>query len=124
MLVEDYFAQLESIISSYGIIRSKTIHKDKRSDYIGYFKADLYFQNGSSLHVREFVFTRSEIVKDTYAYHYQDADDQLIFRYDNTRHYPDLSNFPHHKHISENVVPAADLDLRAVLDEIRFNHAS
>ena len=80
MLVDAYFAQLESVINACGSIRAKVVHKDKRSDYVGYFRADLTFYDGSLLHVREFVFTRSEIVKDTYAYHYQDAEERMIFR--------------------------------------------
>jgi hypothetical protein len=118
MLVEQYFAQLEEVINACGSIRTKIIYKDKRSEYVGYFKAELYFQNGSSLHVREFAFTRSEIVKYTYSYHYQDADGRLIFRYDNTRHFPDLANFPHHKHTPAGVAPADKPDLRTILDEV------
>jgi hypothetical protein len=33
-----------------------------------------------------------------YRYHLQDKNSELIFRYDNTPHFPDLPNFPHHKH--------------------------
>jgi len=33
-----------------------------------------------------------------YVYHYQGADEKLIFRYDNAPHYPSISTFPHHKH--------------------------
>lgn len=118
MLVEQYFAQLESIIESYGTIRTKTVFKDKRSEYIGYFRAELFFHDGSSLHVREFIFTRSEIDRYTYVYHYQDADNRLIFRYDNTRHFPELPNFPHHKHIPDDTVSAPEPDLQTVLDEV------
>jgi hypothetical protein len=118
MLVEQYFAQLEAIIADYGSIRSKVVQKDKRSEYLGYFKAELYFPDGSALYVREFVLTRSEIEKYTYVYHYQTADHQLVFRYDDTQHYPDLPNFPHHKHTLDQVVSAVEPSLRFVLDEI------
>ena len=43
MLIDDYFDQLENIINSCGYIQTKIVHKDKRSDYVGYFRADLYF---------------------------------------------------------------------------------
>ncbi|MBT3603312.1 MAG: hypothetical protein HN521_09625 [Candidatus Latescibacteria bacterium] len=118
MLVENYFSQLESLIDSCGSIRSKIITKDRRSDYTGYFRADLYFHNGSRLHVREFVFTRQEVIKDTYVYHYQNTAEELIFRYDNTRHFPDLPNFPHHKHTPTAVVSTTEPDLKHILDEV------
>ena len=47
MLIDVYFAQLESSINACGSIRAKVITKDKRSDYVGYFRADLYFYDGS-----------------------------------------------------------------------------
>lgn len=118
MLVDEYFARLETIIAACGSVRARVVYKDKRSDYVGYFRADLSFYDGSLLHVREFVFTRSEVIKDTYAYHHQDAEGRMIFRYDNTAHFRNLPNFPHHKHLPAEVVPVSEPDLQTVLDEI------
>ncbi len=118
MFVEEYFDHLEKIIQSCGYIQSKTLTRDSRSDYIGYFKADLYFGDGSVLFVREFVCTKIEVEKDMYAYHYQNAQTQLIFRYDNTRHFPDLATFPHHKHLPAQVIPSEEMDLERVIQEI------
>ena len=56
--------------------------------------------------------------KSKYAYHYQRADGQRVFRYDNAPHYPDLPGFPKHKHEDERVVPAPAPDLSKVLREI------
>ncbi len=44
----------------------------------------------------------------------------VILRYDNTAHYPDLPNSPHHKHDGDEdaVVPSSAPDLSAVLREI------
>ncbi len=120
MLVDEYFAQLESIIDACGSVRVKVVHKDKRSDYVGYFRADLYFYfyDGSLLHVREFVFTRSEIIKDIYAYHYQNAEGRMVFRYDNTGHFRSLPNFPHHKHTPAGVDSTSEPSLPNILDEV------
>lgn len=118
MLIEEYFALLESLIDSCGDARTKTIHKDKRSQHTGYFRADLFFPDGSSLHIREFVTTQIRIDRYTYVYHYQDADDRLIFRYDNTHHFPDRPNFPHHRHTPDGVALAPEPDLQSVIDEV------
>ena len=117
MLIDEYFDQLENVIHSSGSIYSSAITRDKRSEFTGYFRADLYFLDGSSLHVREFVFTSSEIARDTYAYHYQPPAGQLVFRYDNTRHFPELDNFPHHKHTPNSVVSSQGPDLQYTLEE-------
>ncbi len=39
-----------------------------------------------------------------YRYHCQDAQNRLLFRYDSTPHFPDLPNFPHHKHVADSVI--------------------
>jgi len=58
----------------------------------------------------------------TYVYHYMDANQQFVFRYDNTGHHKELNlpTYPHHKHDgSENNVAASFApDLVAVLGEI------
>ncbi|KPQ32821.1 MAG: hypothetical protein HLUCCA11_20500 [Phormidesmis priestleyi Ana] len=52
-----------------------------------------------------------------YRYHFQDEKNQLIFRYDSTPHFPDISTFPHHKHLSETVVATDKPDIFRVLEE-------
>jgi hypothetical protein len=39
-----------------------------------------------------------------YRYPFQDHQNNLIFRYDNTPHFPDVKSFPHHKHNPDKVV--------------------
>jgi len=53
-----------------------------------------------------------------YRYHFQDGENQLIFRYDSTPHFPDLDTFPHHKHLREQVIPLQKPDLSDVLQEV------
>ena len=118
MLVSEYFRHLRSVIDTCEVITAKEILEDERSDYLGFFKATLYFHDGTVLHVREYVFTRFAVERETYVYHYQDENNNRIFRYDNTEHFPDLSNFPHHKHTLKNVVTSSAPTLEAVLKEI------
>ncbi len=41
----------------------------------------------------------------------------LVFRYDNTPHYPDLTSFPHHKHLQNNVIVADEPFIINVIEE-------
>ncbi|MGH2522739.1 MAG: toxin-antitoxin system TumE family protein [Anaerolineales bacterium] len=72
------------------------------------------------LHFRELADTETTVQRIAYVYHYQRADGALVFRYDNSTHYPSLPNAPHHKHDGDEntVVPANAPDLAAVLKEI------
>ena len=53
-----------------------------------------------------------------YRYHFQDTKNQLIFRYDNTPHYPNLKSFPHHKHAKRKVIAVEKPSIPNVLEEV------
>lgn len=119
-MIENYFRQIDDLIAQTPIISASSITYDKRSSYIGFIRARLYFVDGAVLHFREFVNVQHDIERYMYVYQYQKADGTLVFRYDNTPHFPNLFNFPHHKHIGSevNVLEASPPDLKSVLVEI------
>ncbi|MBI3797690.1 MAG: hypothetical protein HY268_12085 [Deltaproteobacteria bacterium] len=120
-MIEDYFRQVETLIAAAGIVHSSSLTYDKRSTSIGFIRGEIYFLDSSLLHLREFVNVEHGIERYMYAYHYQRPDGTLVFRYDNSPHFPTLSTFPHHKHEASetNVVAASPLDLQAILAEIQ-----
>lgn len=84
----------------------------------GYATGVILFQDQSTLHFREYLDDMAgHVSKLMYSYHYQDADEQLVFRYDNARHRPALP-FLDHKHTFDEVLPARAPTLDAVLTEI------
>lgn len=80
--------------------------------------ADLLFWDGSRLVVAETLIVEgTSLVKTDYAYHFQDAQSNLIFRYDNAPHHPGIATHPHHKHTPNQVEAAAPPNLWEVLQE-------
>ena len=65
---------------------------DQRSAVRGLIAGMLQFGNGSELHFREYIDMTQAEPRIMYAYHYQDADHNLIFRFDNAAHKPALHN--------------------------------
>ncbi|MEA3436031.1 MAG: DUF6516 family protein [Thermodesulfobacteriota bacterium] len=55
-----------------------------------------------------------------YRYHFQDKQNNLVFRYDNTPHFPDIESFPHHKHLSDKVTGIEKPSILEVIDEGRL----
>ena len=51
------------------------------------------------------------------ALHFQDEKNRLIFRYDSTPHFPNLPNFPHHKHLPDEVISSQKPEIAQVLKE-------
>jgi hypothetical protein len=121
LIIEEYFQRIETLVSSAPIVHSSSLTYDKRTTYIGFIRGSLYFVDGSSLHLREFVNVQFDVDRYMYVYQYQRPDGTLVFRYDNTPHFPGLPTFPHHKHegSESDVVSAFSPDLKEVLHEIR-----
>lgn len=121
MIIEDYFQQIETLVTDALIVHSSNLTYDKRSTHIGFIRGSLYFVDGSLLHLREFVNVQFDVERYMYVYQYQGPDGKRVFRYDNTPHFPGLPTFPHHKHESSEsgVVPASLPDLEEVLHEIQ-----
>lgn len=76
------------------------------------------FEKGYLLEINEAVVVQNgAIVSLDYRYHCQDKHNQLIFRYDNTPHFPGLSSYPHHKHLPDGVVVAGRPDIERIVKE-------
>ena len=86
---------------------------------VGFVRGAIEFTDGSALHYRELVDLRQPLRLVMYSYHYQGADGKLIFRYDNAAHHMQVNTFPHHKHIGDKDIVAAQAPgLEAVLLEV------
>jgi Family of unknown function (DUF6516) len=64
--------------------------------------------------------SEGEIAAITYSYHWANADNELIKRWDNAPHFPDLPGFPDHIHdgATGEVTSGQPMRIFAVLDEI------
>ena len=76
------------------------------------------FVSGYLLEVSEAVIVAEGVLQNLgYRYHCQDSNQALVFRYDDTPHFPDLASFPHHKHLPDDVIATAAPVLVRVLEE-------
>jgi hypothetical protein len=120
-VIQAYFDQIKALVNKYAVthfVLDTKVSFEMRPGEQGYLTGSITFEDGSVLHFREFL----DSVEDTmdklmYTYHYQDAGNQLIFRYDNARHRPPLGSLEH-KHIPGQVVEAPAPTLEDVLAEI------
>lgn len=60
MQVADYFADLKSQITNHPLVSSWRFQEEVRTRAIGWFKAEVAFQNGVILNLREFVIIASK----------------------------------------------------------------
>jgi hypothetical protein len=55
LLIEEYFARIRNFVNSLAIVQKFEIETEARADYIGFIRGIVYFQDGTILHIREFV---------------------------------------------------------------------
>ncbi len=118
-MVDRYLQRLYDTILSRGYIEIEQLTFDNRSNQNGTIRGRLKFHDDSLLDFGEVIVVQHRrIVKLRYAYHYQTESGEVIFRYDNAPHYPNIITYPHHKHVGATVEPAKVPDLSDVLQEI------
>jgi hypothetical protein len=111
-----YFLQVQDKLSEIAAIVSIAEMDFEEDELLGIasIKGRLAFIDGSILDFSE------KLLKDRrrYRFHYMDAKNNLIVRWDNVPHYRHLPTFPFHKHISNKVEAAEPISLIDALDEI------
>jgi hypothetical protein len=106
----------DPIITNFQVIRERSTLVD------GHLRVRLELADGSQLEFSEYMqrFPEGEIAVITYSYHWADADNQLIKRWDNTPHFPNLPGFPDHIHdgATGEVISGQPMNIFTVLDAI------
>lgn len=124
MLLNNYQSNIISIIQKYvndGWILSFDFSVDARSSHVGFIQGRLEFLQRSCLFFKEYVDLQELVEKLSYSFHYQDHENNLIFRYDNAKHKPDLG-YADHKHIQDQIIPSKIPEIEQVILEIITNH--
>ena len=117
-IISKYINSIEKLIDELPFVLSKNIVVDNRSDIAFYIKGKIIFTNDNELHIKEYFIAIPELKKIAYSYHYQNKNKELIFRYDNAEHHPEIKTYPYHKHNGNKVCASKKTKLKRVLFEI------
>lgn len=116
----EYLRGIESVLDSVGTSGEAVrveLRAEARSALRGLLAGLVEFHDGSELHFREYIDLTDRQPRRMFAYHYQDSQKALIFRYDDAAHRPSVAG-REHKHTPAEVLVCACPGLQAVLDEI------
>jgi len=117
-MIRDYFKSVEDCVLLYqNLIKSYTINVKYFNRYKGYIKCEIVFKDDSVLSFSEVKDTEID-TKDKYSYHFMNSSNDLIFRYDNAKHHPELSTFPHHKHSQLGVSESSEMTIEEIMTDI------
>jgi hypothetical protein len=102
LIIANYFDEIEMrliespVVASYKQIRREVTPTD------GKLRIRATLIDGGPFELFEYVTEeRGRIDLRKYSFHWQDADGELVCRWDNVKHHMDLPNAPHHLHIKE-----------------------
>jgi len=120
MLLE-YLAEITQIIDNLSNIYVERYEEEIFSNKRANIRIRLRFNQTYLLEINEAVIVNNNQLEFLdYRYHLQDANNILIFRYDSTPHFPQLPNFPHHKHLPHEVIPSEKPAINQVLQEVEL----
>jgi hypothetical protein len=122
MTPADYLEGLKERLLTDPTVASFTILRERVTDTEAHLRVRATLSDGGALEFSEYAQIRGDdqMVVVTYSYHWASAGGNLIQRWDNTPHFPDLPNFPFHSHAGPDNTPvsAQPMTLFTVLDEI------
>jgi hypothetical protein len=117
-LLEEYIQEVEEALQSLTGTYVEKFEEEILSPKRLNLRLRIRFRSGSTLEISEaVVIAGGEISPLGYRYHFQDADNQLLFRYDNTPHFREIDTLPHHKHSQAIVVGTEKPSIRAAILE-------
>lgn len=118
-MIEVYFASIENVIGRFSNILKYTLNKRIINTSFGIISGQLFYQD----YILDFlevvrVTDLGKPMKKKYKYHFRNSQNNMIFRYDNVPHFPEIDSFPHHKHVGKNVSPSNEPLFYDILKEI------
>ena len=109
-MIFEHFHLLKPWMTGYQVTQFQMIGSNLR------LKVNMSFTDGSVLFIKEIMIDGQQR---KYAYHWQDHQRQLICRWDNAPDWPDVSTFPHHKHLPTGVEASVEIEAAAIFTAIK-----
>ncbi len=117
-ILSDYLNQIEQAIENSQNVYVERYQEEILTSQRVNLRIRLRFNQTHLLEINEAIIVENNQLEFLdYRYHFQDQENKLVFRYDSTPHFPNLSTFPHHKHLPNEVINAQKPDLIEVLRE-------
>ena len=117
-LLTQYLREIETAVQALTNCHVERYQEETLSSDRINFRIRIRFTNGCLLEINEAVVVENQILQTFgYRYHLQDGQNRLVFRYDDTPHFPHLPTFPHHKHEPAQIAPATKPAVLQVLQE-------
>ena len=127
-MIRNYFKQVESYLASSSWVQSlKLIRYDILEideEEILVYRIRVGLCDGGLVEISERIVSNKDgkIETTTYSYHWQNSNNELVKRWDNAPHHPEIQTHPYHVHIGkeDNISPGfciTGLEVIALIEE-------
>lgn len=127
MSIQEHIAADYATLLSHPIVQTVELVRQVVNRLDGYLRVRCILINGDFLEVALHLILQDEqVILDDYRYQWMNGKRSVLRRrWDNSPHFPDLSNFPHHCHVGQEgkVEPATAMSLDILLDFIMHSIA-
>ena len=119
-VIQKLVSEIEKTIDSSSIVLSSSIQKFfGPGEETVYLKGHVTIIDSSILEIALFAIeSGGTLFLDKYRLHYMNSAGQMLFRYDNSPHHPEIDSHPHHKHPPDKIGPSNIPSINDVLKEI------
>lgn len=104
-----------NLLNQYDFVVEAEVLSSRNWEGGFYYKIKVLITDKSTFFASEY----KDTIERNYSFHWQDKDNTLIIRWDNAPHFPDLSTFPHHKHLPDTIEESQEMTLQEALEFIR-----
>jgi hypothetical protein len=122
MIPVEYLDSVKERLLTEPIVLRFDIRRERSTLTDGHMRVRVTLVDGGVLEFSEYVERTDEggMQVTVYSYHWEDAEGNLVRRWDNTPHFPNLPGFPHHIHDGWTGIIASGrpMDIFVVLDYI------
>ncbi|GBD96751.1 MAG TPA: hypothetical protein ENG83_07415 [Nitrospirae bacterium] len=119
-MLEEYLdGILQELLVSPAVSSFKVLRQEA-GDESGFIRIKCILPNGDILEFALYLIVhKNKIHIETYSFHRQTSDGELVKRWDNVAHHKEIKTFPHHIHLSDGkVVDSGPMTLGKVLMDI------
>jgi hypothetical protein len=120
-VISQHFDAVEARLIESPVVTSYRVSRREIAPSDGKLRLKAVLRDGGTVELFEYVAeSHGQIRLLKYSFHWQDAQGNLIRRWDNAPHYPHLPGAPHHVHDEHDAVRAATAapDVMFVIGEI------
>jgi hypothetical protein len=100
MTARDYYRSVLQLLTTSAVVTGQRIEFDEQDVSVAYLKGTVSLIDGLTLFFAQYVQIEGagsdQINRKKYRYHWQAANGETLYRWDNAPHHPSLTTFPDH----------------------------